>query len=236
MFKVQFHLITAFVVSVLHCACLAQDSIKATPREIVFDYEDFSPIQSRLDSVQSQVGNKQPDHLKTGTVQNASYEFESESENSETISPSPTLRLKPRISSTESETPVTENPVESSTIRMISSLAIVLATFFFVAWLFRKNQERNSHESLLFSVLASQSIDRQHHVHLVKLSDRLLVVGTTGSNMQCLSEICDEDQVVSIVEQLTEQDSKPSRFSKKQTETFSEMLDGFQSPSRIQSQ
>ena len=213
---------------------MAQDSIKETPREVVFDYEDFSPIQSRLDSVQSQVGTTPTYRLESGTVQNASYEFESEQENSETISPSPSLRLRPRMSSTGSEMPSTESPVESSTIRMVSSLAIVLATFFFVAWLFRKNQERNSHESLLFSVLASQSIDRQHHVHLVKLSDRLLVVGTTGSNMQCLSEICDEDQVLHIVEQLAEQDSKPSRFSRKQTETFSEILDGFQSPSRIE--
>ena len=96
-----------------------------------------------------------------------------------------------------------------------------------MAWLFRKNQGGKDGAPSLFTVLASQTLDREHQIHLITFGDRLLVIGTTGSSMQCLSEIHGEEQIGNIVEQLKQMANKPEKISKKQTESFHEILSGF---------
>ena len=214
------------IASLMTASCLAQTTIESAPREFQFDYEDFSPIEARLNDVQSQANENAGFSAATGKVQAASYEIQKESEGATTISPSPSLRLKPRTAIV-GEVDDIDSPIDSSSIRTIGALAIVLATFFFVAWLFRKNQGGKDGDSSLFTVLASQNLDREHQIHLITFGDRLLVIGTTGSSMQCLSEMHEKEQIGNIVEQLKQTANKPENISKKQSESFHEILSGF---------
>lgn len=222
------------VASLMTASCLAQTTIEATPREFQFDYEDFSPIEARLNDVQSQANEHAGFGTATGNVQAASYEVQEETERSPTISPSPSLPLKPRTV-IAGKADVIKSPIDSSAIRTIGALAIVLATFFFVTWLFRKNQGGKGSDQSLFTVLASQNLDRDHQIHLITLGGRLLVIGSTGSSMQCLSEIHGEEQIGQIVEQLKQAANEPKKISRKQTESFHEILSGFPSISKSRS-
>jgi len=212
--------------SLITASCLAQATIESAPREVQFDYEDFSSIETRINDVQSQANKTTGFGEAKGSVQAASFEFQDESDGTSTISPAPSLRLKPRTS-IGGESSEIASPIDSSAIRTIAALAIVLATFFFVTWLFRKNQGRKDSDQSLFTVLASQNLDREHQIHLIKFGDRLLVIGTTGNSMQCLSEIHAEEQIENIIEQLQQMGNKPEKISKKQTESFHEALNGF---------
>ena len=86
----QLKLLYATVIaSLMTASCLAQTTIESAPREFQFDYEDFSPIEARLNDVQSQANEYTGFSEATGKVQAASYEIQKQSGDATTISPSP---------------------------------------------------------------------------------------------------------------------------------------------------
>ncbi|NLX55961.1 MAG: hypothetical protein GXY58_12690 [Planctomycetaceae bacterium] len=80
---------------------------------------------------------------------------------------------------------------------VLSSLAIVLGLFFFVVWLSRRAFPRAtaSLSSDVIEVLGRTPLASRHHLQLIRLGRRLLLVSVTADHAETLTEITDVDEV-----------------------------------------
>lgn len=96
-------------------------------------------------------------------------------------------------------------PRESTTGKLasvvFSSLAIVLGLFFLVVWLARRALPRSatSLPSDVLELLGRSPLAGRHHLQLIRLGHRLLLVSVTAEGAKTLSEITDVDEVNHLV-------------------------------------
>ncbi len=113
---------------------------------------------------------------------------------------------------------------------MLSSLAIVLGLFFLVVWLWRRAMPKSSGSlpTEVLEVLGRSPLANRHHLQLIRLGQRLLLVSVTSDNAQTLTEVTDVDEVNQLVGQCREH--QPGSISS----TFRQVLHqlGTQSSSR----
>ena len=99
-----------------------------------------------------------------------------------------------------------------SAIKTLGSLLFVITLFGCVAYWMRRGGTR-SNQSLsgeAWQILGRGNLGAKHDVQLVRLGNRLLLVGYSQNAIQTLAEITDPDEVQSI---LSSCNTKPSRFS-----------------------
>lgn len=80
---------------------------------------------------------------------------------------------------------------------VLSSLAIVLGLFFFVVWLSRRALPKAS-ASLsrdVLEILGRAPLASRHHLQLIRLGRRLLLVSVTPDRAETLTEITDPDEM-----------------------------------------
>ena len=80
---------------------------------------------------------------------------------------------------------------------VLSSLAIVLGLFFLVVWLARRALPKSttSLPSDVLEVLGRSPLASRHHLQLVRLGRRLLLISVTPDGAETLTEITDPDEV-----------------------------------------
>jgi flagellar biogenesis protein FliO len=80
---------------------------------------------------------------------------------------------------------------------VLSSLAIVLGLFFFVVWLSRRAFPKASASlsSDVLEILGRAPLASRHHLQLIRLGHRLLLVSVTADKAETLTEIIDPDEV-----------------------------------------
>ena len=82
------------------------------------------------------------------------------------------------------------------------SLGLVIALFLGVAWMLKKNQPRS--QSALpreaVEVLGRVPLSAKQHLQLIRMGPKLLLVSSSGTQMQTLGEISDPSQVDSMIQ------------------------------------
>jgi len=80
---------------------------------------------------------------------------------------------------------------------VLSSLAIVLGLFFFVVWLSRRAfpKATASLSRDIIEILGRAPLTSRHHLQLIRLGHRLLLVSVTPDHAEALTEITDLDEV-----------------------------------------
>lgn len=113
---------------------------------------------------------------------------------------------------------------------VFSSLAIVLGLFFVVVWLARRALPKStmSLPSDVLEVLGRSPLANRHHLQLIRLGRRLLLVSVSPDSAETLTEITDPDEVNHLAS-LCQQDQPGSI-----TGSFRQVLNqlGAQQPSR----
>ena len=113
---------------------------------------------------------------------------------------------------------------------VFSSLAIVLGLFFVVVWLARRALPKStmSLPSDVLEVLGRSPLANRHHLQLIRLGRRLLLVSVSPDSAETLTEITDPDEVNHLAS-LCQQDQPGSI-----TGSFRQVLHqlGSQQPSR----
>ena len=92
---------------------------------------------------------------------------------------------------------VIDNQRERDTV-VLSSLAIVLGLFFLVVWLARTAPFPNRQRFLptdVLEVLGRSPLASRHHLQLIRLGRRLLLVSVTPERAETLTEITEPDEV-----------------------------------------
>ncbi len=84
---------------------------------------------------------------------------------------------------------------------VISSLAIVLGLFFLVVWVSRRALPKASANlpKEVLELLGRSPLGSRHHLQLVRLGHRLLLISVTQDGAETLSEITDQDEVNDVV-------------------------------------
>lgn len=94
-------------------------------------------------------------------------------------------------------TPASATTTGNMATVVLSSLAIVLGLFFFVVWLSRRAFPKASVSlsSDVLELLGRAPLTSRHHLQLMRLGHRLLLVSVTPDHAEALTEITDPDEV-----------------------------------------
>lgn len=78
-----------------------------------------------------------------------------------------------------------------------SSLAIVLGLFFLVVWVSRRMHPKASASlpTEALEVMGRSPLANRHHLQLIRLGKRLLLVSVTPDRAETLAEVCDPEEV-----------------------------------------
>jgi flagellar biogenesis protein FliO len=137
-----------------------------------------------------------------------------------------------RQRASEKRTPLEQRSVRKSGVTsvVLSSLAIVLGCFFLVVWLVKRAspQSMSALPTDVLEILGRSSMGARHHLQLIRIGRRLVLVSVTPDHAETLTEITDPDEVQHVTGLC--QQHRPDSV----TNSFRQVLHqlGTQSPSR----
>lgn len=100
-----------------------------------------------------------------------------------------------------SSSPPSDSTDSNVTFVVLSSLAIVLGLFFLLVWITRRAFPKSATTlpSDVLEVLGRSPLASRHHLQLLRLGHRVLLVSINGEGAETLAEITDTDEVNHLV-------------------------------------
>ncbi len=111
--------------------------------------------------------------------------------------------------------------MESIVIKSFLSLAAVLGLMFLIVFILRKYMGigRNEGASVVsIDVLGTRTFHPRRSIYVLRVLNKILVVGVTDGAMHTLSEIDDEKSLKELDEKVSSDDLIPGWFSRKRNE------------------
>ena len=103
-------------------------------------------------------------------------------------------------------------------------LMLAAGLFVLLAWVIKKNKYTASASANL-QVLLQHPIGQNQHILIVKVLDRVLVLGQTTQQVSLLTEL-EPEEVAQIVQQTSKQNSQQNSPIENITSSFSQLLKG----------